>query len=174
MTSRLVGHSSYITHLDWSSDGRLLRSTGGDYEILFWDAEEGKLFADNTGDCKWATYSVNLGFNLMGIWPPCTDGTDIKQVDVSRDQSLVVTAGDSGKVTVFNYPCVAKNAPGVVGSGHASFVTGVKIIHEGLTPTMIISSGGEDTSVMLWAIDSAQSVRKSSKEIMRQYNNALI
>lgn len=31
---RLKGHSSYITHLDWSLDGKLLRSTCGAYELL--------------------------------------------------------------------------------------------------------------------------------------------
>ena len=31
---RLRGHSSYITHLDWTADGQLLRSTCGAYELL--------------------------------------------------------------------------------------------------------------------------------------------
>lgn len=29
------GHSSFITHLDWSVDGQNLRSNSGDYELLF-------------------------------------------------------------------------------------------------------------------------------------------
>ena len=31
---RLGGHSSYITHIDWSSDSLLLQSTCGAYELL--------------------------------------------------------------------------------------------------------------------------------------------
>lgn len=29
------GHSSFITHLDWSKDGKYIMSNSGDYEILY-------------------------------------------------------------------------------------------------------------------------------------------
>uniref|UniRef100_A0A452UFA7 EMAP like 3 n=1 Tax=Ursus maritimus TaxID=29073 RepID=A0A452UFA7_URSMA len=32
---RCVGHSSFITHLDWSKDGSFIMSNSGDYEILY-------------------------------------------------------------------------------------------------------------------------------------------
>ena len=44
----LKGHSSYITHLDWSAydpkqpDRRVLQSTCGAYELLYYDANTGK------------------------------------------------------------------------------------------------------------------------------------
>lgn len=31
----LQGHSSYITHLDWSPDNKYIMSNSGDYEILY-------------------------------------------------------------------------------------------------------------------------------------------
>lgn len=31
----LQGHSSYITHLDWSPDNNFIMSNSGDYEILY-------------------------------------------------------------------------------------------------------------------------------------------
>ena len=36
-TTRLhpQGHSSFVTHLDWSEDSQFLQSNSGDYEILF-------------------------------------------------------------------------------------------------------------------------------------------
>lgn len=39
---RCAAHSSFITHLDWATDGQHLRSNSGDYELLFW----------NIADCK--------------------------------------------------------------------------------------------------------------------------
>jgi hypothetical protein len=36
------GHSSYITHLDRSVDGRILKSNCGAYEILYSEASSGK------------------------------------------------------------------------------------------------------------------------------------
>ena len=34
----LQGHSSYVTHVDWSVDGSVLQSTDGANELLYWDA----------------------------------------------------------------------------------------------------------------------------------------
>lgn len=35
-------HSSYITHIDFSTDGTALHSNCGAYELLFWDLNSGK------------------------------------------------------------------------------------------------------------------------------------
>lgn len=40
--ARCSGHSSYITHLDWSLDGAILQSTCGAYELLYFEAGTGK------------------------------------------------------------------------------------------------------------------------------------
>lgn len=34
---KMLKHSSYITHFDFSRDGVNLHSTCGAYELLFWD-----------------------------------------------------------------------------------------------------------------------------------------
>lgn len=31
----LQGHTSFVTHLDWSEDSHQLRSNSGDYEVLY-------------------------------------------------------------------------------------------------------------------------------------------
>ena len=36
------GHSSYITHIDWSCDSGYLHSNCGAYELLFWDGTTGR------------------------------------------------------------------------------------------------------------------------------------
>ena len=36
------GHHSFISHLDFSKDGKVLQSVSGDYELLFWDVATGK------------------------------------------------------------------------------------------------------------------------------------
>jgi microtubule-associated protein-like 4 len=54
---RLRGHSSYITHLDWSFDNNLIQSTCGSYEILYWDVASGKQLLSSMdsleADTKW-------------------------------------------------------------------------------------------------------------------------
>jgi WD40 repeat protein len=36
------GHSSFITHIDFTADSRFLHTNCGAYELLFWDANTGK------------------------------------------------------------------------------------------------------------------------------------
>lgn len=84
---RLKGHRSYVAHIDWSADNTLLQSTCGGYEILYWSAAEGTQLLskdDNLeADSEWSTHTCPLGFNVMGIWPPTSSGSDINTVDVS-------------------------------------------------------------------------------------------
>ena len=36
LTATCTGHTSFITHIDWTVDGAYLRSNCGAYELLFW------------------------------------------------------------------------------------------------------------------------------------------
>lgn len=55
-------------------------------------------------DLEWETQNGVLGFNVFGIWPENMDGTDINSCDRSRNQKLIVTGDDFGKVNIFSYP----------------------------------------------------------------------
>lgn len=78
------GHHSYITALDFSADGSRLQTASGDYELLFWDAENGKqiLSATEMKDVMWATSTSTLGWGVQGIWPPGADGTDVRSPNI--------------------------------------------------------------------------------------------
>jgi WD40 repeat protein len=157
---RLRGHVSYITHLDWSADNRLLQSTCGAYEILYWDVTTGKQLLSTTdaleSDTIWNTFTCALGFPVMGIWPPNSDGTDVNSVDVLFQKGLVVTGDDFGKVNLFNYPCVVKGAPSVSMSGHSSHVMNVRTVEASGGLTYVCTVGGNDNSVMVWTIRRRQ------------------
>lgn len=144
---QLRGHSSYITHLDWSSTNKYIRSNCGAYEVLYWDVMEGKqaLSSYDTleADTDWHTSTCVLGFSVMGIWSRNSDGTDVNSVDASKD--LVVTGDDFGHVALMNYPCIVNDAPRKIYTGHSSHVMSVKFTTDG-----VVSSGGNDATVMLW------------------------
>ncbi|KAL3049226.1 hypothetical protein OYC64_008654 [Pagothenia borchgrevinki] len=145
------GHSSFITHLDWSVDSQYLVSNSGDYEILYWIPSVCKqvVSVETTRDIEWITHTCTLGFMVFGLWPDGSDGTDINAVCRSSDRSLVVTGDDFGKVHLFSYPCSQFRAPSHVYGGHSSHVTNVNFLYDN---GYLVSTGGKDMSVMQWRI----------------------
>ncbi|XP_078239895.1 echinoderm microtubule-associated protein-like 1 isoform X2 [Pogona vitticeps] len=145
------GHSSFITHLDWSANSQYLVSNSGDYEILYWIPSACKqvVSVETTRDIEWATYTCTLGFHVFGVWPEGSDGTDINAVCRSHGKKLLSTGDDFGKVHLFSYPCSQFRAPSHMYGGHSSHVTNVDFLYE---DTHLISTGGKDTSIMQWRV----------------------
>lgn len=115
----------------------------------------------NVADIRWKTHHCILGFAVMGVWPPYSDGTDINALDVSTDKNIVVTANDDqGLVRLFNYPCIIKNAPAKEYTGHTSHVTNVRFL-KGDNKLMTI--GGNDGSCVLWDVVATPSNPDSFK-----------
>ncbi|KAJ8291121.1 hypothetical protein GJAV_G00021630 [Gymnothorax javanicus] len=145
------GHSSFITHMDWSVDSQYLMSNSGDYEILYWIPSVCKqvVSVETTRDIVWETCTCTLGFHVFGLWPEGSDGTDINAVCRSSEKRLLVTGDDFGKVHLFAYPCSQFRAPSHVYSGHSSHVTNVNFLFD---DSFLISTGGKDTSIMQWRV----------------------
>uniref|UniRef100_A0A672RF57 HELP domain-containing protein n=1 Tax=Sinocyclocheilus grahami TaxID=75366 RepID=A0A672RF57_SINGR len=126
------GHSSFITHLDWSVDSQYLVSNSGDYEILYWIPSVCKqvVSVETTRDIEWASFTCTLGFHVFGLWPDGSDGTDINAVCSSNAKRLLVTGDDFGKVHLFSFPCSQSRAPSHIYCGHSSHVTNVNFLHD--------------------------------------------
>ncbi|XP_058655298.1 echinoderm microtubule-associated protein-like 2 isoform X3 [Onychostoma macrolepis] len=148
---KCTGHSSFVTHLDWSTDSQFIVTNSGDYEILFWEASSGKHItsADAVRNLDWATSTCVLGFSVFGIWPEGADGTDINAVCRSHDNNLLASADDFGKVHLFSNPCSQPRAPSHIYGGHSSHVTNVAFLHD---DSHLISTGGKDTSILQWVL----------------------
>ncbi|XP_037116458.1 echinoderm microtubule-associated protein-like 3 isoform X1 [Syngnathus acus] len=149
---RCNGHSSFITHLDWSKDGKYIMSNSGDYEILYWDVAAGCKLLRNRSESKdreWASYTCVLGFHVMGVWPEGSDGTDINALCRSHSESVVAVADDFCKVHLFQYPCPKLKAPSRRYEGHGSHVTNVRFTH---SDAHLLSVGGKDTCIFQWRV----------------------
>lgn len=172
---RLQGHSSFVTHLDWSRDNRILQSTCGARELLFWDVAAGTQLLSShdcvEGDTEWATQSVDLGFGVMGIWQSNQDGSDINAVDVASSSvipravseakgpfwdvakgSLVATGDDGGCLSVYYHPCVVRHAPAVQGRAHSSHVLACKWLQSMGPSAAVATAGGNDCAAMVWRV----------------------
>jgi len=148
---RCSGHSSFITHIDWSEDGQYLASNSGDYELLYWTASSCKQMTNPavTRDLRWATQSNVLSFNTAGIWPEGADGTDINDCCKSNNERLIATCDDFGKVNLFAYPSCQLKSPHHIYKGHSSHVTSVNFLFD---DSRLVSTGGKDTAVMQWQV----------------------
>ncbi|KAF7393141.1 hypothetical protein HZH66_008974 [Vespula vulgaris] len=149
---RCMGHSSFITHLDWSVDGQYLRSNSGDYELLFWNPGICRQISQSSifRDVDWATHTCIISFETIGIWPEGADGTDINNCSRSGDGKLLATGDDFGKVKLFSHPaCQPKSLYHSYG-GHSSHVTNVSFLQD---DTRLVSTGGNDTSVLQWVVN---------------------
>nr|XP_034188120.1 echinoderm microtubule-associated protein-like 2 isoform X3 [Osmia lignaria] len=149
---RCMGHSSFITHLDWSVDGQYLRSNSGDYELLYWNPGVCRQIPQSSimRDVDWATHTCVISFETIGIWPEGADGTDVNNCTRSNDSKLLATGDDFGKVKLFSYPaCQPKSLCHTYG-GHSSHVTNVSFLQD---DTRLISTGGSDTSVLQWIVN---------------------
>ncbi|XP_076145574.1 echinoderm microtubule-associated protein-like 3 isoform X1 [Alosa pseudoharengus] len=149
---KCTGHSSFITHLDWSKDGKYIMSNSGDYEILYWDVAGGcKLLRNRyeSKDREWASYTCVLGFHVVGVWLEGSDGTDINALCRSHNERLVAMADDFCKVHLFQYPCPKPKAPSHKYEGHGSHVTNVCFTS---SDSHLLSLGGKDTCILQWRV----------------------
>jgi len=146
---------SPVTHLDWSRDGKNVRTNDISYELLFYDVEKlGAEKAQNTAskslaDVKWKTESCILTWTVQGIFDPQQDGTDVNCVDVSPDGSLIATGDDYGYVNLFKYPSPVKNASKATFVGHSSHVMSVKFSPD---QKNLFSVGGNDKTCIQWRL----------------------
>uniref|UniRef100_A0A7S2V7Z0 Anaphase-promoting complex subunit 4 WD40 domain-containing protein n=2 Tax=Fibrocapsa japonica TaxID=94617 RepID=A0A7S2V7Z0_9STRA len=151
---RLDKHNSYVTHMDFSSDGQFMRSTCGAYELLFYKVSAAQQLpggASELKDVAWHTETCPLGWGVQGIWPEGADGTDINAVDRYGDH--LATADDFGKVRIFAYPVLEQGAPSNLGTGHSSHVTNVRF---NCNDSYLISVGGNDKCVFQWKLQVEQ------------------
>ncbi|KAK0171777.1 hypothetical protein PV328_005183 [Microctonus aethiopoides] len=149
---RCMGHSSFITHLDWSTDSQYLRSNSGDYELLYWNPGVCRQIPQSSSlrDVDWSTHSCVISYETIGIWPEGADGTDVNNCARSGDRKLIATGDDFGKVKLFSYPASQPKSISHSYGGHSSHVTNVTFLQD---DTRLVSTGGGDTSVLQWVVN---------------------
>jgi WD40 repeat protein len=158
------GNSSVILHVDFSKDSKFIQSCAQSYELLFYESENANQFTKSRDlrNTEWNTFTSILGWDVQGIWPAESDGSDINAVARSRSAKYLASAEDSGAVRLFNYPCVGggldktgkltRRPQSQVGRGHSSHVTNVDWLFD---DSYLLSVGGADMSVFQWKVVKA-------------------
>lgn len=167
-------HNAAISHFDFSSDSKYLRSNCNAYELLFCEVATGKLLkAEAFIGTEWNSCTCTLQAATLGIWSAGMDGTDVNAVARSPTLDLLATGDDFSKVKLFRYPCIAEHSSSIEVKGHSSHVTNVRwITSSSLSTTSseenktmhLITTGGNDKTVMVWICSMETSLSSSSSE----------
>jgi WD40 repeat protein len=158
---KLSGHASVILKMDFSVDERYLQTCSQSYELIFFDLETMKAVKTprELKDVQWATYTSILGWDVQGIWPKYSDGSDVNSVCRSHSKQLLATAENTGLIKIFNYPCVGggldragnlnRRPESLRVTGHSDHVTEVAWT---AGDQRVISVGGSDLALMQWRV----------------------
>uniref|UniRef100_A0A4W4FP77 HELP domain-containing protein n=1 Tax=Electrophorus electricus TaxID=8005 RepID=A0A4W4FP77_ELEEL len=159
LTSKRVGickgATSYITHIDWDTRGKLLQVNSGAKEHLFFEAPRGKrqtIHASEIEKIEWASWTSVLGPTSEGIWPAHSGITDINTTSLTRDRKLLATGDDFGFLKLFRYPASGQYGRFKCYMGHSAHVTNVRWAQDDM---ILLTIGGADTSLMIWTLDSS-------------------
>lgn len=166
---KLIGHTSRVTHIDWSEDSEVLQSTSTSYELLYHSVSQGSQITtiSSLRDTEWYSWSCVFGWPVQGIWPPCASGDDINSVDRDKRKKLLVTADDFGKVKLFRYPSPVDKASHKSFFGHSSHVTSVKFLspNANANNTHVISTGGNDKAIFQWKLQYEDEAEEEAEDL---------
>ncbi|XP_033874936.2 echinoderm microtubule-associated protein-like 6 isoform X2 [Acipenser ruthenus] len=158
LTSKRVGickgASSYVTHIDWDTRGKLLQVNSGAKEQLFFEAPRGKRQTIRNSEIEqidWATWTCVLGPTCEGIWPTHSDITDVNAASLTKDRKLLATGDDFGFVKLYTYPVKGQYAKFKKYVGHSAHVTNVRWSQD---DSSLLTVGGADTALMIWGRES--------------------
>uniref|UniRef100_G3PCL9 EMAP like 6 n=1 Tax=Gasterosteus aculeatus aculeatus TaxID=481459 RepID=G3PCL9_GASAC len=141
--------ASFITHLDWSLDSRILQTNDGSGERLFYRMPVGKpiVCREEVKGQRWASWSCVLGSEVSGVWPKYSGLTAINAVDANHAAAVLVTGDDLGLVKLFRFPCPRKGAKFKKYVGHSAHVTNVRWSHD---LQWALTTGGADHALFQW------------------------
>ena len=145
----------------------VVQSCSSDGDIVFWSAANGIRVTSlsKVKDAFWSTQTSPYGWSVQGIWP--VDSTSLNNSDILRvarsnsfDKVPVLAAVDIfGRVRLYNYPCVQAGAPDKCYRGHSSKVTNIVFSSD---DNFVITTGGQDRCVFVWATDIQDEIRERS------------
>uniref|UniRef100_A0A8C1C150 EMAP like 2 n=1 Tax=Cyprinus carpio carpio TaxID=630221 RepID=A0A8C1C150_CYPCA len=140
---KCTGHSSFVTHLDWSTDSHFIVTNSGDYEILFWEASSGKHItsADAVRNLEWATSTCVLGFSVFG-------NNFLAKGEIFFFLHFNFNTGQSYFINKTFFSLHPQASSHIYG-GHSSHVTNVAFLHD---DSHLLSTGGKDTSILQWVL----------------------
>lgn len=148
---RCMGHSSIVTHLDWSIDSQFIQSNSAENELMYWSAAVCRAVRDIDilRDIEWATSDCVVSWTSLGIWGETLESPDVVTASGSRNKELLASGDNSGRIRLYSYPVTQPKSLCHTYTGHSSQVTKVTWMADS---TRLLSVGGKDTAILQWSL----------------------
>ena len=140
------GHNAPIRWLDWSRDGRHLRSQGQDLQLLHWEAATGKLLQDwdKVSGVSWASSTCVLTFDSLGLW-----GGEGGVQCAAASESLVAAGDTAGRLRLASVPAGQAATQSKEVQAHGENTTALAFLQGG---DSLVSAGGREAAIMQWRL----------------------
>ena len=167
----MKGHTSRVTHIDWSESGDYTQSNSSSYELLYHDVSTGRQVTKISAfaDTEWNTWTCVLGWPVQGIWPECASGDDINACDIDATKRVIVTADDYSKVKLFRYPSPIERSAYNEYKGHSSHVTNCRFCKNN---KHVITVGGNDKAIFQFKFGFDNEAEEEAEDIQNLADEA--
>jgi len=181
-----TGHSSRVTALAWSLDGKRLASASYDKSVVVWDASNGNKLYTYRGHMQrvyalaWSPdsrYLVSGGMDAaIQVWDASNGAllrsyvghqAPVRALSWSPDGQYIASAGEDGTVHIWS---AYSDTPFYVYRAHSQALYAVAWSPN----SKFIVSGGEDKEVHIWRLPQDQSKRSLLRAISERLNTTTL
>ncbi|XP_046460220.1 echinoderm microtubule-associated protein-like 2 isoform X2 [Daphnia pulex] len=150
-TGRCVGHSSFISQMDWSCDNVHLQTNSGDNELFYWNTGVCRqiTLVPSIRDVEWNSVTCPVSPTSLGILSEGIDGADVYSCCASNSRQLMCAGDNKGRLKLYRYPSQPKS-PCHSYQGHSN-ISNVCFLSD---DTRVLSAGGRDSSVIQWTVEN--------------------
>lgn len=139
-----------ITHLDWSEDGDIVAINTDAEELKFINVRRGyEINASEAKQVTWHNWTCIYGYPTLGTYPNII-GADVSAVCRSSNRKVIATGDVFQDIKLFRHPSIFAKSGCKYYSAHAATVSDLKFM---MADNCLVSIGGSDNAVMVWATD---------------------
>jgi WD40 repeat protein len=144
------GHRGGVINVDYSTDGRLLRSNCDRGDLVFWDVKTGMLLScEGMGDVQWRSLTCKFSYETQMLWT--YEDINYNNVCRSNNEKMIVSADSCGLIKIFPSPCNIERPTYQQAKGHAAEALSVCFT---CNDAYVLSTGGLDGCVFQWAVNA--------------------